>query len=209
VAPEAVVTPPVQAAAPVAAAPAAPAATTAAAPAPAADPGKTTEASSAKPASETPPAKPAAPEKYDLKVPENSLLESAQVEKLSAYAKQNGLSNEEAQALLDGESQAIATFVEERKTAWKTQAIVDPEIGGQHLNENVELAKRFIDRFGSPALKQELDKTGYGNHPEVVRLFVRLGKEMKEDKLIMPGAQSSSGAQRPIEEIFYGKQPTQ
>src|SRR5688572_20896218 len=54
--------------------------------------------------------KPVVPEKYDLKLPEGSLLEAAQMEKISAYAKEKGLSNEQAQELLERENDAVSGY---------------------------------------------------------------------------------------------------
>ncbi len=158
------------------------------------------------PAAPAEPAKPAAPEKYDLKLPENSLLDATHVGKIAALAKANGLTNEQAQGYLEAESEAVATYVEQRKEAWKSEAIADPEIGGDAAKQNVELAHRVLERYATPKLKEELNKTGYGNHPELVRMLVRLGKEMAPDSLVIPGTQS--GGKKSMEDVFYGETKT-
>jgi hypothetical protein len=68
-----------------------------------------TDTQPVKPEGTPPEAKPTeakvVPEKYDLKLPEASLLDASHVEKLTAFAKERGLSNDEAQALLERENQ--------------------------------------------------------------------------------------------------------
>jgi hypothetical protein len=142
------------------------------------------------------------PEKYDLKLPDDSLLDASITDKVALIAKERGLSNEEAQALVDNEHNAVKAFVAERTQTWLSASENDKEIGGQAFKENAEIAKRVVSRYGTDSLKKELNRTGYGNHPELVRLLYRIGKEMAPDKLIVPTAQAAG--KKPVEEYFYG-----
>jgi hypothetical protein len=159
-----------------------------------------------KPASEQ---KPVAPEKYDLKLPKDSPVSAARLEKIASYAKERGLSNDEAQALVDRESEAVSQYassvkdsMKEKQGAWVEEAKADKEIGGDAFKQNVETAKRVVQRYGTDSLKNELSSTGLGNHPELVRLLVRIGKSMSEDQLVIPG-QKPSG-KKSAESILYG-----
>lgn len=179
--------------------------------APKAEPGKEsaeakTEGTETKPAKEE---KPVVPEKYDLKLPKDSALSEAHLEKLSVYAKEKGLSNEQAQSLLERESQAVSDYVTNLKETqskmtetWFEQAKGDKEIGGEAFKQNAELAKRVVSRFGTDDFKKELNKTGLGNHPELLRVFSRIGKAMSEDQLVIPGVQA--GGKKSIESLLYG-----
>jgi hypothetical protein len=60
-----------------------------------------------------------------------------------------------------------------------------------------------VARFGSDSLKAELSKTGYGNHPEMVRLLTRIGKAMAPDQLVLPGTQAG-GTQKSAADVLYG-----
>jgi len=161
-----------------------------------AKPGDTAPAPAPKPGESTPPAAPAqAPEKYDLKVPDGSLLAPARLEKIAAYAKAQGLSQEAAQALVEREHEAVAEHaaaqeqqLKDASKAWADAAVKDPEIGGEGLAKNLELSKRVYERFGSKALMDMLEQSGLANHPEVVRLGVKLGKAMGDDAIVNPGA---------------------
>lgn len=138
----------------------------------------------------------APPEKYELKLSEDSLLDSSVVERIAAEAKERGLSQDDAQKLLDRENSAVTSYqklqeeeYKQRSGAWVDEIKSDKELGGEAFNENAELAKRVTQRFGSEAFLKTLDETGLGNHPELVRTFVRIGKSMKDDQLVLPGAQ--------------------
>ena len=151
------------------------------------------------------------PEKYDIRTGENSFLNDADLERIGAEAKELGLSNEEAQDLVNIEDGVITRFREKQdnevqsiRDGWAKSAEKDKEIGGDNFKENVALSKRVIDRFGSKDFQKALDETGFGNHPEVIRMFTRIGKLMSNDKMIHPKAKSSN-SERTIEDIFYGE----
>jgi len=57
----------------------------------------------------------------------------------------------------------------------------DKEIGGDSFTPSVKHAQNAINKFGTPELKSALDSYGMGNHPELVRVFARIGKAMAED----------------------------
>ena len=168
------------------------------------------ESKKAETETKTPPEpKTVVPEKYDLKLPEGSTLDAGHIEKVATFAKESGLSNVQAQAILERESQAVTTYVDSQKEQLKQKAEDwiedgrnDKEIGGEAFAQNVELSKRVLQRFGSEAFGKTLTETGLGNHPEMVRVFTRIGKAMAEDKLVQPGSQS--GGRQSTESIFYG-----
>ena len=157
------------------------------------------------PANEPPKESPKVPEKYDLKLPETSLLDAAYIDKISAVAKQNGLTNEQAQALLSEQDASLSQAVSDRAAKWLEQLKSDSELGPQ-LSRKVELASRVINRFGSESLKTELNRSGFGNHPELLRFVSRVGEAMAEDTLINPGTPPK--ARPSTAEVFYGPAKT-
>lgn len=170
---------------------------------------KQVEQQSAQAAPDTTPQAPAVPEKYDFKLDEGSLLDAAYVEQFSQFAKEKKLTQDQAQEFLQREAQALNSFVqkqqqefEKQQSQWVEQIKTDPEIGGDKFNQSIELAHRALKEFASDSFLKELETTGYGNHPELVRVFAKIGNLIKEDKMISP---SAAGGTRSIEEIFYGK----
>lgn len=149
------------------------------------------------------------PEKYELKTPEGSKLSAQDVEEIASYCKERGFSQEQAQAQIERESKLKENFekqslaqLESATQEWMETAKADKEIGGEEFPRSAELAKRVVSRFGTPEFKKELERTGLGNHPELVRVFVRIGKAMSDDQLVLPGSQT----QQPVDiaEKFYG-----
>ena len=93
----------------------------------------------------------------------------------------------------------IETLVPEMATAQKTrqdatvagwldQAKADPEFGGDKLAENLAVAKKALDAFGSPELVKMLNESGLGNHPEIVRAFYRAGQKISSGSFVPSGA---------------------
>lgn len=146
---------------------------------------------------------------FDLKLPEGSFLDAAHIEKVIAFAKSKGLSNEQAQEQLNKDAETVKAEshkaqmaqIEKNKTEWFKLAEGDKEIGGAVFKENAELAKRVVHKFATEPFIKALDETGLGNHPELIRVFARIGKEMGEDRLVIPSAQTSG--KKSVAEIFY------
>jgi hypothetical protein len=131
------------------------------------------------------------PEDYgDFDLPEGLTPDVATLDEFKAVASELGLTKEQAQKLVDLQTKSqqaqVATW-EKTVEDWKTAATDDKEYGGRALKENLAVARKALDQFGSPELKEALDSLGVGNHPEFVRFFVRVGKSMVEDKIHVGG----------------------
>lgn len=156
----------------------------------------------------------AVPETYELTIAEDSLLDQTDIDRISTDAKEKGLTNGEAQLMADMEAEAIDRYhdkldkqVEDLQAGWLKAAEADKEIGGEAFKENAELSKRLINEFGSEALKDLLDESKYGDHPEVVRIFSTIAKKiMAEDKAFFPKAHEKG--EKSMEETFYPKDET-
>lgn len=151
------------------------------------------------------------PETQDLELalPENSKLSASDLESVKAFAKENGLSKEVAQKILDDKASIKEAYVSElqesakkQADAWLNDAKNDPEIG-KAFNENVILANRALDKFATKELRQALDVSGLGNHPEMLKFASRVGKFLADDKF--ESAPKSPAAPKSMEELFYGK----
>ncbi len=102
-------------------------------------------------------------------------------------AKEYKLTQEQAQKLVDLDvkrSQAYQESIKQAAVAWQEASKADKEFGGDSLDENMGLAKKALDTFGTPELKTLLDQSGLGNHPEIIRAFYRAGKAISEDRLV-------------------------
>jgi hypothetical protein len=183
-------------------------------------PAASTDAKPAEPAAAKPDdanAKPAEPAKevvYEFKLPDGVELKGEAIEELKTTAKEFGLTPEQAQRIADlgvKQAQGFATqLVEQQKVMtaeWAEQTTTDKEIGGDKLSENLGVAKKALDTFGSKELKTLLNQSGLGNHPEIVRFMVKAGKAISEDGQLVTGAAAQADrANTPIENRLYPNQ---
>lgn len=157
------------------------------------------------------PSKDGASEKLALKLPADSPLGAEAVERIAAEARLQGLSQEQAQALLEREHKAVAQFRERQDSdaaevgaRWKAETENDPEIGGDKLGANLELVRRVIDRYGDEEIKGFLRETPFGNNRSLIRFLARIGKSMASDSLVM--ASAKSGVRREAADVLYSEQ---
>jgi hypothetical protein len=74
---------------------------------------------------------------------------------------------------------------------WVEQVKADKDIGGDKLDENLGIARKALDHFGTPELKDVLNASGLGNHPAVIKAFVKAGKAISEDTFVTGAAKGS------------------
>lgn len=139
--------------------------------------------------------KPAAPEAYtDFKAPEGVELDTEVLGDLKALGKERGWSQEDAQKVFDlglKMQQRQGEAWQAQMAKWVDEAKADKEFGGEKFAENLALVQKAVTQFGSPDLKAYLDKTGLGNHPEMVKTFYRIGKAISADGFV-PGGKNTS-----------------
>jgi hypothetical protein len=133
-------------------------------------------------------AQPAAVEYEPFALPEGVVADEEVLGEFKATAKELNLSQENAQKLVDLQTKANLRA----RTQWAESAKVDKEFGGPALAENLGLAKKALDSFASPELRNLLDTSGLGNHPEIIRAFVRVGKAISEDGRVVSGSKAGA-----------------
>ena len=129
------------------------------------------------------------PDTYaDFVMPEGVELDSALLTEATPLFKELGLNQDQAQKLVDFQAKQAQASSESQVDAfnqlmndWQEQSKNDKEFGGDKFEENVGIARSAIDKFGTPELKQLLEEHGVGNHPEVIRFMVKVGKLTAED----------------------------
>ena len=106
-------------------------------------------------------------------------------------AHQIGLNNDQANVLFDAYVNAMAGQQEHEQSAFEqfevenTQAL-QKEWGGA-FDKNVELARRAFMNFATPEAVEIMEQTGLGNHPEILKVFSRIGELLQEDS-VLPGS---------------------
>ncbi|ELJ5794645.1 peptidase [Enterobacter roggenkampii] len=149
-----------------------------------------------------------APEKYEFQAAEGVELDTEALKDFEPVARDLNLTNEQAQKLVDAYPKILAGVQQRQEEAWQAQTEqwaadvkADKEIGGDKLTANLSAAQRALDQFGTPELKEYLNTTGLGNHPDLVKTFVKIGKAMSEDGMV----DGSNQGQRSAAEVLYGK----
>lgn len=150
------------------------------------------------------------PEKYEFKLPDGVTLDQATYDAFTPKFKELGLNATQAQGLVDtymasmkASNEASEKAFEQQTKDWEATARADAEIGGAKFDASVARAHKTMSAFGSPELVRLMNTTGFGNHPEFIRFFSKVGEKISEDTMHRPGEQGSGA--RSIEERLYGK----
>ena len=121
-------------------------------------------------------------------VPEGMTLDTAMIEQAMPLFKEAGIDQAQSQKFIDlyaakmqeAEQEKLDTFNQLRQD-WVKQSKSDPDFGGDKFNENIASAKAALDKFGTPELSKLLDDFGVGDHPEMIRFMVGVGRLTQED----------------------------
>lgn len=132
------------------------------------------------------------PETYEFTAPEGQQYSDDVISAYSEVARDIGLTQEQAQKVLDRMSPAMAEAqtkqLDAAREGWVAAVKADKEIGGDHQAAALAHAARARDEFGTPELRDLLNVSGLGDHPEVVRMFSRVGKALAGDQQVVEGA---------------------
>ena len=149
------------------------------------------------------------PDDYDdFATPDGVDIDHEALERFKAVAQELGLSQDEAQRLVNFYSEQVANLLtqwvsqhESRIGQWQKQSRFDQELAGNGgFDRNLAVAKKAVERFGGDKLSAALNETGAGSHPEVLRCFYRIGKALSEDGFIAPGGKRQK---KSYAETFY------
>ncbi len=148
---------------------------------------------------------PKAPEAYEFKAPEGRVFDSEVMASYSQVAKELNLSQESAQRLLDAVGPKMAerqmAMIEATRNGWADNSKSDREFGGEKLSENLGVAKKALDAFGTTELRTLLNETGLGNHPELIRFMFRAGKAISEDRMVTGAATQAKTGPRSFADL--------
>lgn len=155
-----------------------------------------------------------APQTYEeFAIPDGMTVDGDALDSFTPLARDLGLTQAQAQQLVDFyvhrlnalESSQMEQVAQVRK-GWVEGIKADDEIGGLAMGEKVALAVKALDRFGTQKLRKTLEESGLGDHPEMVRVFYRIGKSMAEDEIQGGAGAQPAADQRTAAEILYPNQ---
>ena len=153
-----------------------------------------------------------APESYEsFKLPEGVQMDEAGLKSFSEFAKSMDLSQEGAQAFIEKLGPAMQArqmaVIETARAGWLESLKTDKELGGDKFDEALQLADRGLKAVGSEALNKLLTESGLNKHPEIVRAFVKVGKEVSEDGKFVSGGAASAKTLTTAQRMFPNMNP--
>lgn len=153
--------------------------------------------------------KPADDVAFEVKTPEGIQLDQEALDEFTKIVKDKDLSpSERAQKLADlavkREADRVKAFQDTVQT-WADTVAKDEVLGKP---ENQAAARKVVEDFGTPELKDLLNSTGMGNHPEVVRFVLKVAQAMSEDTIVRARGNAAAGTPRPAAAVLYDKTPS-
>lgn len=148
---------------------------------------------------------PRAPEKYEIKLPEGMEGNEEEMKGFTDFARENDMSNEQAQKALDyyfqkvdeANKETTKAFAEQRQ-GWRKAVNEDAKLGTKEGREKVMEGLKFA----SPELQTMIKKSWMGDHPLIQSLLYDIGAKLAEDK--EPGG-DGNGSTLSDAEVIYGK----
>lgn len=140
-------------------------------------------------------------------LPEGMEVDQGLLDGVKEIAGKHNLSKEAVQDLVDGYSKrmndsdnTLKDQWSEIEQGWIKSAKTDKEIGGERFEASVKKANVALEKFGTPELREALDQTRLGNHPEMIRLMAKIGDAISEGGSFEKGG---NAAQLPASDIMY------
>lgn len=127
-------------------------------------------------------------------MPENVSLDEAQAKLFMAEAHAMGLTKQQAAQIIRFDASRHATALTQLdETQTKARAEAEQTLKkdfGDAYDQNIALAKRAISELGSESLAKALTESGFGDHPDMVKMMAKVGKFIAEDNIVGAGPQS-------------------
>lgn len=154
-----------------------------------------------------------APETYEaFTPPEGVTIDEAALAKATPVFKELGLSQANAQKLVDlfaeTQQQAVQSQVDgftQLKKDWVAEIKADPEFGGANLDKTTGAAKTLIAKYGDKDFLNVVREWGWNNNPGFLRMCARIAADLSEDTLIIPDAAAQAGKPKRPEDLLYAE----
>lgn len=124
-------------------------------------------------------------------------------------AKELGLTQEQAQALVDIQAGAVqkqAQVIDDMMAGWQKETEADEELGGANMDENLSVARAGVEEVlnetEAAAFYEALQVSGLGSHPAIIRPLFRFGKMLSDDTVHRGRTMSGDKARTTAERMF-------
>jgi len=141
-------------------------------------------------------------------------VDATLVTEIGAYAKANGLSQKQAQALMDRELKLIedasahdkkaqADGLAALKAKWQSEAKSDKDFGGEggaKFDENLGVTKRALAKF-FPEIAKDANSHPFLDHPQVLKGLLKIGQLLSPDGEFIAG-RGNDAPRDPAKSLF-------
>lgn len=130
-----------------------------------------------------------APEQYAaFTLPEGFVLDGERLESVTAFAKANGWTQEQAQKGVETYVQLREAERQHERGAWGAQS--EAEFGKDFATIATDAQRAIVElEKARPGITARMDATNLGNHPDVLFVFAELGRRGKEGAVVGFGNQ--------------------
>lgn len=135
--------------------------------------------------------RPEKPDQYEVTpppMPEGVPWDTGAQQQFLEHSHKLGLTSAQVQGVLDYYGDHLAHSVEQaqqqtRQTAEETLKSLEQEYGPITFQRQLNTVQAFVRAEGDPELMAELERTGWGNHPGLTRLLMRVSEDWKSDQI--------------------------
>ena len=138
-------------------------------------------------------------EGYEFEKPEGFDLDETTFAQFKNIAFENGVNQKQFAELMNLEVSRASAAIEARKKAVtdyraQSEAELKTEWGDKY-EQKLDAARNFLknDAVADEAFSKFIEDTGFGDHPQVIRLFSKLSDLISEGVLIKPGSGDGAG----------------
>jgi len=138
-----------------------------------------------------PPAKPVQ-EEITVALPKDVSINPKRLDRFKAWAKEQGFTSKQAQAMIDLNSEFVkedtAEFSKAQEQAVKEyheknlETLKKDPVFGKDFEKNVEIARRPLAKYATPEEVKALVERGFMNEPTLARVLHKIGAAMGEDE---------------------------
>jgi len=149
-----------------------------------------------------------APDKYELALPKDGVIDATDQAQIEELAREHNLPNDIAQSMLETTNAMLV----KQSEGWRKELEADKTYGGAKLQETQLLVNQALDKVapkGTPngdGLRRLLNR-GVGNNIHVVAALATIGRLMKEDGPIEGVAGGGETKKKSIAEQLYPNAP--
>lgn len=146
--------------------------------------------------------RPAKPEDYKLEqvqLPEGLKADTAKAQEFLKVAHELGLNNTQANSLYGWYMAGTGKEIVEAQKIVKISSVdaekaMRQEFGAEYDSRQAYMQRGF-QNFATPALSQLFSTSGLGNHPDVIRMFIKIGQLISEHPFVdgSRGAHTETG----------------